>query len=54
VVPITRYEVLPVDFDNTEMSFETDLYKKTSVDMEDSYTDREGNIVYNIPRFGQE
>jgi len=30
------------------------LYTATRLNNKDIYTDREGNIIYNIPRFGNE
>jgi len=37
--------------DNTQLAFETDLVEKTYADNMEPYTDREGNIIYNIPRY---
>ena len=37
--------------DNTTMAFETDLVNKTYGNSMEPYTDREGNIIYNIPRY---
>jgi len=37
-------------FYNTTMSFETDILPETSQSIQ-PYTDREGNIIYNVPRF---
>lgn len=36
------------------MAFETDLVKKTYGTQMEPYTDREGNIIYNIPRYMNE
>jgi hypothetical protein len=36
------------------LTFETDLYDKVIADNTDRYTDREGNIIYNVPRWGNE
>ena len=36
-----------------QMAFETDIVSRSEVDIE-SYTDREGNIIYNIPRHTDE
>jgi hypothetical protein len=54
IVPIKRNAYLPDIVNNTNMKFETDLYNATWADMNEVYTDREGNIIYNIPRFEQE
>lgn len=54
IVPIKRNTYLPDIVNNTNMKFETDLYNATWADMNEVYTDREGNIIYNIPRFEQE
>ena len=54
IVPIKRNAYLPDIVNNTNMKFETDLYNATWADMNEVYTDREGNIIYNVPRFGQE
>ena len=53
IVPIKRNAYLPDIVNNTNMKFETDLYNATWADMNEVYTDREGNIIYNIPRFEQ-
>ena len=55
MVPIKRDTFTQVDNTNiltgTKMQFETDIVKKFyGVNME-PYTDREGNIIYNIPRY---
>jgi len=34
-----------------QMAFETDIVSKTFGEFREPYTDREGNIIYNIPRF---
>jgi hypothetical protein len=36
------------------MSFKTDLYDTTVLFDTDMWTDREGNILYSIPRFANE
>jgi len=54
IVPIKRSNPENSQFDDVEISFETDLYSKTYAKMKDRYTDREGNILYTIPRFGNE
>ena len=36
---------------HVQMAFETDIVSKTFGDSREPYTDREGNIIYNIPRF---
>lgn len=54
IIPIKRSSYLPKSFNNTTMTFETDLYTSTRLNQKDAYTDREGNIIYNIPRFGNE
>ncbi len=55
LVPIKRTSFTSVDhapmLDNTTMSFETDITSKTFGNSMEPYTDREGNIIYNIPRF---
>lgn len=56
LVPIKRDAfVEPVDntyiLDPTTMSFETDIVRKTYGDTMEPYTDREGNIIYNVPRY---
>lgn len=53
VVPIKR-NISKESFDNTQMYFETDTFSKVIGDMQDRYTDREGNIIYNVPRWGNE
>ena len=40
--------------DNTTMAFETDLVNKTYGNSMEPYTDREGNIIYNVPRYQNE
>jgi len=37
---------------DTTISVETDMYEKQNVNIQDISTDREGNIIYAIPRFG--
>lgn len=54
IIPIKRASYLPEAFDNIKTTFETDLYTATRLNNKDIYTDREGNIIYNIPRFGNE
>lgn len=39
--------------DRLSMSFQTDIYSRDQYDV-DSYTDREGNIIYNVPRYNNE
>ena len=36
------------------MAFETDIVKKMYGTSMEPYTDREGNIIYNIPRYQNE
>ena len=51
IVPIKRSgSIIP----NVSISVETDLYKKTDVSINNISTDREGNLLYAIPRFGNE
>lgn len=52
LIPIKRDTPLDV-LDNTKFSFETDIVKKTEYKVE-PYNDREGNITYAIPRYGNE
>lgn len=39
--------------DKLSMSFQTDIYSRDQYDV-DSYTDKEGNIIYNVPRYNNE
>ena len=39
--------------DRLSMSFQTDIYSRDQYNV-DSYTDREGNIIYNVPRYNNE
>ena len=39
---------------NTKLSFETDIIEKYFGTSMEPYTDREGNIIYNIPRYNNE
>jgi hypothetical protein len=51
IVPIKRSgSIIP----NISISVETDLYEKTDVNINNIRTDREGNLLYAIPRFGNE
>ena len=53
IIPIKRdvFESTTHILDRVQMAFETDITSKTyGIDME-PYTDREGNIIYNIPRY---
>ena len=54
-VPIKRSQFQQVDstsvLNNTTMSFETDIVSKSYGSKMEPYTDREGNIIYNIPRY---
>lgn len=51
IVPIKRSgSIIP----NVSISVETDLYKKTDVNINNISTDREGNLLYAIPRFDNE
>lgn len=51
IVPIKRSgSIIP----NVSISVETDLYKKTDVSINNISTDREGNLLYAIPRFDNE
>lgn len=54
-IPIKRDVFTDVDntqmLSQTKMSFETDIVKKAYSDSMEPYTDREGNIIYNIPRY---
>ncbi len=58
IVPIKRSAYDPEaenkPFDNIELSFETDLYSKQDINTTDMHTDREGNLLYAVPRFGNE
>ena len=51
IVPIKRNFG---NIDKLKLTFETDLYDKVIADNTDRYTDREGNIIYNVPRWGNE
>jgi hypothetical protein len=53
IVPIKR-DKFTTDkhiLNDTVLAFETDIVKKTYADSMEPYTDREGNIIYNIPRY---
>ena len=52
IIPIDRSAWNSTKFAETEMSFKTDLYDKMKYKMVDAYNDREGNITFAIPRFG--
>lgn len=56
MIPIKRDSFLAPHhiLDNTQMAFETDLVKKTYGTQMEPYTDREGNIIYNVPRYMNE
>lgn len=54
IIPIKRDQYMSRVIDNLNMKFETDLYTATRINTKDVYTDREGNIIYNIPRFANE
>ena len=58
LIPIKRDRFTSTDhaniLDNTTMSFETDIVNKTYGNNMEPYTDREGNIIYNIPRWSNE
>lgn len=49
IIPIKRNQYLGDSFDKLQMAFETDLYSTDA--KPELYTDREGNILYAIPRF---
>jgi hypothetical protein len=51
IVPIKRSNTI---IPNVSISVETDLYEKTGVNINNIHTDREGNLLYAIPRFGNE
>lgn len=52
IVPIKRSEYKSSQIDNLQSYFKTDLYDKVYMFNSDMWTDREGNILYNVPRFG--
>lgn len=54
IIPIKRLEYKSSQIDNLQSYFKTDLYDKVYMFNSDMWTDREGNILYNIPRFGNE
>lgn len=49
IIPIKRNQYLGDSFDKLQMAFETDLYSTDA--KPELYADREGNILYAIPRF---
>lgn len=49
IIPIKRNQYLGDSFNKLQMAFETDLYSTDA--KPELYTDREGNILYAIPRF---
>lgn len=55
LIPIKRDAFTTVDhagvLDGTVMSFETDIINKPYSGNMEPHTDREGNIIYNIPRY---
>ena len=53
LIPIKRdaYENSYIIMNAVQMAFETDIVSKTFGEFREPYTDREGNIIYNIPRF---
>lgn len=54
IVPIKMSDEGSSEFmDGLQLSFQTDIYAKDSYSV-DSYTDREGNIIYSIPRYNNE
>ena len=53
IIPIKR-DAFTSDshiLDKTQMAFETDIVSKTYGTVIEPYTDREGNIIYNVPRY---
>lgn len=51
IVPIKMSSEGSSEFmNNINMQFQTDIYDRNSYDVE-AYTDREGNLIYNIPRY---
>ena len=56
-IPIKRDAYTTTDnatiLSNTTMAFETDLVKKTYGNTMENHTDREGNIIYNVPRYSE-
>ena len=52
ITPIKRSQYKPQVLSDTTISVETDMYEKQNVNIQDISTDREGNIIYAIPRFG--
>lgn len=53
LTPIKRdsFEAVKHILTKTQLGFETDLVDKTYGEQMEPYTDREGNIIYNIPRY---
>lgn len=53
LIPIKRdrFDTDEHILDNTTFAFETDLVNKQYGESMEPYTDREGNIIYNIPRY---
>ena len=54
IVPIKRDEYKSSLVDVIKASFKTDVYDKVYAFNSDMWTDREGNILYAIPRWGNE
>ena len=53
VIPIKR-DLFTAEhhiLENTTLAFETDIVNKTYGTNMEPYTDREGNLIYNVPRF---
>lgn len=53
IVPIKRdsFTAERHVLENTTLAFETDIVSKTYGTNMEPYTDREGNLIYNVPRF---
>lgn len=56
IIPIKRdvYENSMIILSPVQMAFETDIVSKTYGQFREPYTDREGNIIYSVPRHTNE
>lgn len=55
IVPINLSNNPTEYLDDVQMSFKTDVYERQDFDIQSSYyTTREGNIIYNIPRYNNQ